>query len=354
MTTLFKNRSTKGLGPVLRVLGLAVAVSLAAAPAPAQSEPRTGLTLYSQAGDYVGQGSFYRYDYCPTYPIFFTQARDLSGDGVADFVEIDYGPGIWRLVFSTADLGHAIEPGVYENAHRPGQVAGAAGLDIGGGPGAAGCNMLDGRFTIHEVDIDHSNRDGNGNPTLIRFSASFEQHCEGAQPALVGTVRYNALAELDEEPPVVSNITPSKTKINVFKKDRKITVSWDATDNDRVVSYNLYYAPDAATYFLIGVNIPADVRDVVVTFRKRGPATDKGVFLVTAVDASANVGLSTADGPVTVLNRRGGGAAKVGTLDGVTCEGYDAAAPGPDPLVPRLLREAGRRKHLLPCADPQR
>ena len=60
---------------------------------------------------------------------------------------------------------------------------GFAGLSVSGD--GRGCNVLTGNFQVLQVVY------GPGN-TLASFDAIFEQHCEGAAPALRGEIRYNA------------------------------------------------------------------------------------------------------------------------------------------------------------------
>lgn len=74
-------------------------------------------------------------------------------------------------------------PGVYENATRfPFQGPTNAGLSVSGQ--GLGCNTLTGRFEVLEVVY------GPGGE-VNSFAADFEQHCEGATPALFGSIRFN-------------------------------------------------------------------------------------------------------------------------------------------------------------------
>ena len=65
----------------------------------------------------------------------------------------------------------------------PFQPAGVPGLAVAGD--GRGCNVLTGSFQVLQAVY------GPGN-TLVAFDAIFEQHCEGATPALRGQIRYNA------------------------------------------------------------------------------------------------------------------------------------------------------------------
>jgi VCBS repeat-containing protein len=74
-------------------------------------------------------------------------------------------------------------PGTYTGAVRyPFQGAGQPGLSVYGNGRAS--NTLTGQFTVTQADFDAA-----GN--LVSFAASFEQHSEGATPALTGQVNIN-------------------------------------------------------------------------------------------------------------------------------------------------------------------
>ena len=60
------------------------------------------------------------------------------------------------------------------------------GLSVSGF--SRGCNRLTGRFVVLEVAIAP-------NGIVDRFAADFEQHCEDAVPALVGSIRYYATVD---------------------------------------------------------------------------------------------------------------------------------------------------------------
>ena len=74
--------------------------------------------------------------------------------------------------------------GVYENAARfPFQDPSQPGLSVSGD--GRGCNTLTGRFEVNQVVYGANNE-------IDAFWATFEQHCEGAAPALRGEIRFNA------------------------------------------------------------------------------------------------------------------------------------------------------------------
>jgi hypothetical protein len=73
--------------------------------------------------------------------------------------------------------------GAYENAQRfPFQPTGVPGLDFSGA--GRGCNTSTGRFDVLQAAYA---ADG----SVRKFSADFEQHCEGAVPALFGWLVIN-------------------------------------------------------------------------------------------------------------------------------------------------------------------
>jgi heat shock protein HslJ len=68
---------------------------------------------------------------------------------------------------------------IYDNAQRyPFESVGDPGLSIFGN--GAGCNTVTGSYQVEELTLTA----GGG----TSFTATFEQHCEGAAPALRGCV----------------------------------------------------------------------------------------------------------------------------------------------------------------------
>jgi hypothetical protein len=87
------------------------------------------------------------------------------------------------IYFGTNWLGHPLQPGVYLDAQRAVFAeTGHPGLDVS--LQGIGCNRVSGYFVIHEVTFNSAGTQ------ILTFSASFEQHCEGRDPALRGTVNY--------------------------------------------------------------------------------------------------------------------------------------------------------------------
>ena len=153
------------------------------------------LTLQSQPGDFIGQGRNYDILYTPTPGDYFflgasnnssvfPNAPDTVGFTVSQF-END-PDNLLSLNFSTRELGTALVPGTYTDAQRfPFEAPGHPGLDCEFDH--RGSNELSGSFTITNLTytITPSNTF-----VLDAFDASFEQHSEGADPALFGQVSY--------------------------------------------------------------------------------------------------------------------------------------------------------------------
>ncbi|MEZ5291435.1 MAG: fibronectin type III domain-containing protein [Vicinamibacterales bacterium] len=159
----------------MRILTLVAAVVACAQPAAAQS---TFLYFTSQAGDYIGQGQV-----LTLTPAKATFAAEENFDaGVS--VDVDTTAGVnWHAEFS-APGDVPLTPGDYPDAGRyPLNGPAEPGLAIYGD--GRGCNASTGRFTVLEVVY------GAGG-AVTRFAADFEQHCEGAQPGLFGSVRVNS------------------------------------------------------------------------------------------------------------------------------------------------------------------
>jgi hypothetical protein len=172
------------------VLAVAILALPLAAPPRAAADPQTFIYLWSDAGDYIGQGRTYFRDL--TNGTFYTpQASDRDGDGLADYVEFFWqGNTLGQFVilqFGTNQLpGTDFDPGRYNHARRaPFAPAGHAGVDVS--MDGRGCNTLRGNLTIFDAEFDYSS----GSPQVVSFAAAFTQHCEGGSPALHGLFFYN-------------------------------------------------------------------------------------------------------------------------------------------------------------------
>ena len=147
-------------------------------PPPTLPLPTSGSFLYlnSQAGDFVGRG---------LEQLYTSADSDLEatlGQGPDEFhVSVWNHYGHFWHVSMAATWGQALAVGSYTGAVRTtSRTETAPGLDVGGD--LRGCNTLTGQFDVHEIVFSSFGE-------LLVFDATFEQHCEGATPALFGRIR---------------------------------------------------------------------------------------------------------------------------------------------------------------------
>ena len=172
----------QGLEPRLLMSTTALAVDDAFTAYQDQSlvvaiEGASRLRMFSEPGDYVGQGQSYNFtEKTGDFQLF---SGSISG------ITLFYRSSGHNWTVSMAPIsGQPLVPGVYEDARRyPFHGRGNPGLSVSGD--GRGSNGLTGRFVVHEAVYDVDGR-------VLRFVAEFEQHSEGATPALFGTIEYNA------------------------------------------------------------------------------------------------------------------------------------------------------------------
>lgn len=150
---------------------------------PPQSVTETSLT--SDVGDYVGQGQNYHYP--SGVGTYMLDVQDQSGDGLTDWVNIGFGNTVdhWNFIFSSRRTGRALTPGFYDNATGYTGTGTSPGLGVFGN--GRSCSQTTGSFTVHQAEYNYVG----SSIQLVRFAATFEQHCEGLAPAFYGTVYYN-------------------------------------------------------------------------------------------------------------------------------------------------------------------
>ena len=142
------------------------------------STPQTFLTLDSQPGDYIGQGV--TQTLTPANGTF-TVTNTLDTVSVS-FNTPDYSQ-FWYLDFGSPTT-QKFGLGEYEGATRTAfRSPTRPGIDVSGD--GRGCNTDAGRFLVSDFAL---NTDG----TIARLAIDFEQHCEGAAPALYGSFRYKS------------------------------------------------------------------------------------------------------------------------------------------------------------------
>jgi RTX calcium-binding nonapeptide repeat (4 copies) len=140
----------------------------------------TRIELHSEPGDFVGGGT----------DRVFTPADAairLAGDRQAVGMAFSGAAGAnWNATFGPAP-GDIIAPGAYPGATRYGFNTVGPGLDVSGD--GRGCNTLTGSFTVTTATFAPDGK-------AQSLGASFVQHCEGAVPALTGTLAFRVGAVL--------------------------------------------------------------------------------------------------------------------------------------------------------------
>lgn len=155
---------------------LFAAFVVALLPVGAQADTsRSSVTMFSDAGDYIGGGQ---------QRLFDSDTARVSVSGTATYLTVNVSGGTrgdsYAMDFA-APSGQALGPGVYDGAQRASfRAATRPGIDIFGD--GRGCNQDTGRFEVRDLAVGP-----NGVPT--RLWIVYEQHCEGSAAALFGEVR---------------------------------------------------------------------------------------------------------------------------------------------------------------------
>jgi large repetitive protein len=176
---------------------------------------QTSLSMVSDAGDYIGQGQTYNLS---------PPSGNFTATGNATYLTINYqntntSSDYWTLQFRSPFDNVPLTPGTYLNAERAAfRTVGKPGLDVTGR--GRGSNTLTGQFTILQIETNASGQ-------ITRFAADFEQHSEGATPALRGSIRFNYApgagpgvlandSDVDHDPLTVALITgPSHGQVGL-------------------------------------------------------------------------------------------------------------------------------------------
>jgi hypothetical protein len=168
--------------------------------APCANADFARLTIHSEPGDFIGQGQNKTILYTTANSDFFgtTAAADASGapiyfQFVGGTVTGSNSTNTFVILsFDTFQLGVPFVAGTTYGL--PGNTAQRSGFNEPGHPGLdvsfqnRGCNTLTGNFTILAADFSP----GGFNALIPNFfKVSFEQHCEGVEPALFGTFTYS-------------------------------------------------------------------------------------------------------------------------------------------------------------------
>lgn len=167
----------------------------------AWGSPIAELTLQSQPGDFVGQGQTKDLTYTPANSqIFFAEIlTSLDVGGKPAYLEFGFGTvtssdstnTFTTLDFATNELPLPIQPGTYDDAQRAAfAMPGHPGLDVTFQN--RGSNTVTGSFTVNAVDFF---TDSTHTLQIGFFDVTFDQHSEGATPALFGHLIYRSAPE---------------------------------------------------------------------------------------------------------------------------------------------------------------
>ncbi|MFI7522273.1 hypothetical protein [Micromonospora globbae] len=197
----------------LRRRVLAAALSLTAAvgglmvvgTAHAQAVSTGSLSFHGDSGDYISQGKSYSYATSRGDELTVSSS---SGSTVSISVNA-YNGDWWTLTFDAPGT-QVLAPRTYSAAHRHPFNGTGPGLSLSGE--GRGCNELTGSFTVSKAVFGP---DG----YVQAFDATFEQHCEGGNPAARGEVHIS-----NRPPPSGAATKPSATT-----KPRATTASPRAT-----------------------------------------------------------------------------------------------------------------------------
>jgi len=168
--------SPRSLPLLIALVGLVLALSAAVSAPLASAAPvlEGSLSMTSDEGDYIGQGQTWSYD-SSAGDVFGVTTTAASVEGSVQAANGDW----WHMRFA-APQGETLTTGTYDGATRyPFQDPSDPGLDVFGD--GRGCNTLTGSFTVTQIAFDDAG-------AVQSFDADFEQHCEGAEPALRGHV----------------------------------------------------------------------------------------------------------------------------------------------------------------------
>jgi hypothetical protein len=198
-------------------------------PFPCTAPVPTGFCLQSEAGDFIGGGKNTTAGGATTVRI--SSGSSTSTNSVSLTLQDTGSSRSWNLDLA-APKGTPLVPGLYNPAERyPFQQA-IAGLDVDGN--GVGCNTLTGKFSIEEMARDPVSG-------INRFSATFEQHCDGATPALRGVVNFQASGVADP------TLGPSRT---IALSGKIFRVAYDPVAN-------IAYGMDAANRRLARIDLAA-------------------------------------------------------------------------------------------------
>jgi HYR domain len=202
--------------------------------------PSSGTFLYmnSEPGDFIGQGIEQLY----TSDDSTINGSLPQGGGLFSASVIQGNFDHFWFVEIAAPPGEPLVEGSYTGALRFPFNDDAPGLSVSGD--GRGCNTLTGQFDVDEISHASTGE-------LLVFDATFEQHCEGGDPALFGRIRI-------ENPPPPPDVTPPTLNlpgdISVEAPDASGTnVDYSVTaSDDRDPNPTVSCSPSSGSFFPVG------------------------------------------------------------------------------------------------------
>jgi hypothetical protein len=178
MSTFLRRSMLAAFVTIVSGAGL-VAVAAPASAAPVESG---SVTFSGDPGDYITGGAEYKYNTVDGDAL----SVSASSTGSTVSISIDGVTGDWWSLDFDAPNNQVLTPGTSYSATRYPFNGAGAGFSLSGN--GRGCNELTAIFTVTEASFAEGGY-------VESFHATFEQHCEGGQPAARGEVH------IDNPPP---------------------------------------------------------------------------------------------------------------------------------------------------------
>jgi len=234
----------------------------------------TAWQMRSDRGDYIGGGEDWSYT---------PQDTRILASGDQSRIQASTEDGSWTADFE-ADSGRTLTPGTtFTGATRfPFNDATTPGMDVSGS--GRGCNEIKGSFTVHEASYDDTG-------ALEKLSISFVQHCEGATPALYGSITWHADQPGAPLPPRVS----IRTDRSSYDYGSRAVVTAKVSADSPVRTLSVYATPPGGVRKLVTTGTVD--RDGLLVVRV--PVVQQTTFTV-ALDGQGQVPSTSATRSVSV------------------------------------------------------
>ena len=239
----------------------------------------TALVLNSAPGDFIGGGlnqTFTESDGT------FTAMRNFD-NGVSIF--FNGGPHWWYLYFA-APMDAPLIVGFFDEATRfPFQSPTKPGLDVSGE--GRGCNELTGRFEVLEVVYG---------PTgdVERFAATFEQHCEGMEPALTGSILFNSTLQGPPMPPQrchssSATIAALDTEVSALATSRPSIMMLRHSLRGAQAAIDAGHPREARDHIAVFTDVAVQLSNLPLRNSNRIPVPDANSLVCGAANALMNI-----------------------------------------------------------------